>query len=86
MRAFKPGKYVNAKFTEEQEQARKLWIRAQAYENEVCEALHFYPTIDRKVLHERLDVRLDDIERIREKAKELFEDVSESFTIASMTI
>lgn len=86
MKKFTPGKYVNAEFTKEQEQARKIWQRSMKRMVALSEVLQTYPTLEREYLHQRLDHCLDNIERMQSKAQELFVEVSDSFTIASMKI
>jgi len=83
----KPSKYVGHKFTPEQKRARTIWRRADKELLAIDDALMVIPIVsDRKQLHARLDRRLDAIERGYARAKDLFPDVSESFTIASGTI
>ena len=83
----KPGKYVNHKFTKDQKRARMIWRRVDKELLAIDAALMVIPIVsDRKQLHARLDRRLDAIERGYTRAKALFPDVSESFTIASMEI
>jgi hypothetical protein len=83
----KPGKYVNHKFTADQKKARAIWRRADEELIAIDDALMVLPIVDdRAELHARLDRRLDAIERGYARAKELFPDVSESFTIASGTM
>ena len=82
-----PGKYVGHKFTKDQKRARTIYRRAEKELLTIGDALMVIPIVsDRKKLHARLDRRLDVIERKYTKARELFPDVSESFTIASMTM
>ena len=83
----KPGKYVGHKFTKDQKQARALWNRANDEQCAINDALKIITWGEtRERLHARLDRRLDAIERTRAKARELFAEVDESFTVASMTI
>lgn len=83
----KAGKYADQKFTSDQAKARRIWQRTRKQRSEIVEALKscdFYMT--REQMHTRLDRRLDAIDRQQSKAKDLFPDVDESFTIAYMTI
>lgn len=84
----KPGKYVNATFTPEQEQARRMWSRALKLRVELADGMKI--ALDtcrtRADWHKWLDRRLDNIEAIRADALKLFPDVDESFVIASMTM
>ena len=87
MNKMKPGKYVNHKFTADQKKARTIWKRADKELFAINDALMMIPLVDdRQDLHARLDRRLDAIEKGYAKAKELFPEVNESFTIASMAI
>ncbi len=81
----RPGKYLNHKFTPEQKKARWLWRRSDKESLAINDALMVI-TWDspREELHARLDRRLDAIEKRRTRAKELFPEVDESFTIATM--
>jgi hypothetical protein len=56
------------------------------YSVELREALHCIDFPSRKVAHEKLDRRYDAIEKLRAEAKARFADVSESFTVATMSI
>lgn len=81
------GKYVDTKFTADQKKARAIWTRAREQETALMDGLMLiHPNHSRKELHRRLDKRLDQIERLRAKAEDLFSDVDESFTIASLTL
>ncbi len=81
----KKGKYVGAKFTVEQRYARSLWEKANAFEAGIADAL--------TCLMEQLETRekflkvaaqrWDKYQNLRERAKEKFPEVEESFTIAS---
>ena len=83
----KPGKYAGHKFTKDQKTAQRLWRLSDSELSEINEALKICNWgSTRKQLHDRLDRRLDAIEKRNDKAKALFPDVDESFTIASMTI
>lgn len=79
-----PGKYVNHKFTADQRRARAIWDRAHKEQlaiNDALMVINWGST--REELHARLDRRLDVIERSQARAREIFPDVSESYTIAS---
>ena len=83
----KPGKYVHHKFTADQKKARAKWERAREQRLAIEDALMVVTyRVPRQELHDRLDRRLDTIERMEASAKELFPDVSESYTIASGTM
>ena len=83
----KPGKYVGHRFTPDQKKARRLWERANKEQVEINDALKVITwNGTRERLHARLDRHLDAIERTRAKARELFAEVDESFTVASMTM
>ena len=83
----KPGKYVGHKFTKDQKQARRLWERYREQEATINDALMVITLGEtRQVLHARLDRRLDTIAKGKARAEEMFPEVRESFTIASMTI
>ena len=82
----KPGKYVNHKFNADEKKARAFWRRAMEQETGLCAGLMLIYQPDRAECHKKLDKRLDQIDRLRSKAKELFPDVGNSFTIASGTI
>lgn len=83
----KPGKYANHKFTKEQKRARAIWDRAHKEQLAIHEALMVITWGNsREELHARLDRRLDAIERGQARAREIFPDVSESYTISSFTI
>ncbi len=76
-------KWANHKFTRAEQDARKRWRKAQTLENDLFHVLKIpLGGLDRDRLHKALDRRLDDIERIRNGAKEMFPEVDESFTIA----
>jgi activator of 2-hydroxyglutaryl-CoA dehydratase len=82
-----PGKYVNHKFTADQKKARALWRRQQENYYRLMDALMLTGGgHSRKELHDKLDKRLDEIDRHASMAIELFPDVDESFTISSGTI
>lgn len=81
----KAGKYVGHKFTKQERDAQKIWRRADSQQLEIVNALkscNFY--MSREDMHKRLDRRLDTIEKMRNRAKAMFPDVDESFTIATM--
>lgn len=81
------GKYVGATFTPQQKRARKLHQQALDDWCNLCDALMCMPDDrPREELHKRLDHALDTIEQKRKIAKELFPDVSESFTISEGTM
>ncbi|KKN76782.1 hypothetical protein LCGC14_0367530 [marine sediment metagenome] len=81
------GKYVDATFTKEQKRARRLHQQALDDWCNLCDALMCVPDDrPREELHKRLDQALDTIEKKRQIAKELFPDVSESFTISEGTM
>ncbi len=83
----KTGKYVGHKFTKQELEAQRVWRRSDRQRSEIVEALkscnHF---MSRKAMHKRLDRRMDAIERMQKRAKELFPEVDESFTIATMKL
>ncbi len=83
----KAGKYVDHKFTQDQKKARMLWRLSN---KEICEINDALKIITwgstRKAMHDRLDRRLDTIEKRQASAKALFSDVENSFTIATMDI
>lgn len=87
----KPGKYAaNIKadrWTADQRTARAKWQRASGYRWKLNEAL-LMPAEEksRAEMHKRLDYVLDLIDKHRTQARELFPDVDESFTIASMMV
>lgn len=81
----KPGKYAKHTFTTDQNKARALWRRSDNELSAINDALKIIPLVsDHKALHARLDRRLDAIEKRRVRAKTLFADVDESFTIFSL--
>ena len=83
----KPGKYVNHKFTADQKKSRAKWERARSQRLAIEEALMVNAyRVPRQELHDRLDRRLDTIERMEASARETFPDVDESYTIASGTL
>ena len=83
----KPGKYVNHNFTADQKHARMLWRQSDEQIVEINNALKIITWgTTREAMHERLDARLDTILKRQERAKGLFPDVENSFTIASMTM
>lgn len=83
----KAGKYAKHKFTNQELEAQRIWRRADKQRSEIVNALkscnHY---MSREDMHKRLDRRLNTIERMRNKAKGLFPEVAESFTIATMEI
>ena len=83
----KAGKYAGHKFIKQELEAQKIWRRSDKQRSEIVEALkscnHF---MSREDMHKRLDRRMDTIERMQKRAKELFPEVEESFTIATMEI
>ena len=74
-------------FTEEQIQARRYWKQASESLDCIVNGL-VAPTINptRENLHKKLDLRLDRIEKLENKARTLFPDVQKSFTIATYTL
>ena len=89
----KRTKWATHKFTPDEKKARAKWRRAQENVNDLNDALRQYPTASleafvakRAELHERLDKRLDVIEKTITSAKELFPEVDKSFTMATETI
>ena len=82
----KPGKYVGHKFNTDQKKARAFWRRATEQECGLRDGLMIIDIPNRAECHKKLDKRLDQIERLRNTALDLFPDVGESFTVASMTI
>ena len=82
----KKGKYVGCTFSAEQKKARSFWRRASEQECGLRDGLMICDMPNRAECHKKLDKRLDQIERLRNTATELFSDVSESFTIASGTL
>ena len=83
----KPGKYVGHKFTKDQKRARWIWKRYREQEFAINDALMVITLGEtRQALHDRLDRRLDTIAKGKARAEEMFPEVCESFTIASMTI
>lgn len=85
---FKPTKWANHKFSDDENEARAMWKRAQKQHYKLGDMLHSSPEnmYDREYMHMRLDILLDNIERTREAAKKLFPEVSESFSISSMKV
>ena len=81
-----PTKWAGKKLTKDQQKAQRKWRRAVSELVELHEILHTTIFRDRKHLHERLDRRLDAIERQKNTARELFPEVEESFTTASMRV
>ena len=81
-----PTKWAGKKLTKDQQKAQRKWRRADCELVKLHSILHTTIFRDRKHLHERLDRRLDAIERQKNTARELFPEVEESFTIASMRI
>jgi len=83
----KAGKYVGHKFTKQELEAQRIWRRASGQRSDIVNALkscsHY---MSRKAMHIRLDRRLDAIEKMESRAKEMFPEVSDSFTIATMEI
>lgn len=79
-------KWHNYKFTEDQKRARRMWRTAGKYDFELIDVFCVSPEkalkFNRAEWHERLDLTLDRIERIRKEAIELFPKVKESMTIA----
>ncbi|PCJ10434.1 MAG: hypothetical protein COB10_11125 [Planctomycetota bacterium] len=90
MRQLKPGKYAGHTFTKDQKKARGIWRKALQSEVAIKEGLQLafnsLTAHSRASLHDRLDKRLNEIERQQKRAKALFADVEESFIISSMTI
>jgi hypothetical protein len=80
------GKYVDATFTPEQENARKLWRQQERKWREIWDGLTSCPTADRELLHKLLDAKLDHIERIQVTARELFPEVDESFAVLKVEL
>ncbi len=83
----KKTKWADHKFTRQERDARAKWRRADGQRSQIVNALmscdHY---MSRGDMHKRLDRRLDVIEKTQASARELFPEVGESFTIASMTI
>ncbi len=83
----KKTKWATHKFTARESAARAKYRRAEEQRSDIVEALkscdHY---MSREAMHKRLDRRLDTIERMQASAKELFSEVGESFTVATMTI
>ncbi len=74
-------------WTPDQKRARRIWRRTDESELAICNGLRIPGiTRDRVALHKRLDVRLDQIEKRRAEAIELFPEVDGSFTIMTMRI
>ncbi len=83
----KKTKWATYKFNAGEKAARAKWRHAQEQRVRITEGLMLVPiNITRKKLHERLDRRLDTIEKMEAAAKELFPEVDESFTVATDTI
>ena len=83
----KAGKYVGHKFTKQEREAQRIMRRADKQQSEIVQALkscNFY--MSREEMHKRMDRRMDAIEKMRSRARELFPEVEESFTIATMEI
>ena len=83
----KQTKWANHEFTAQERQARGKWRRAQEQRSDIVNALkscdHY---MSREDMHKRLDRRLDTMERMQNSARELFPEVGESFTIATIAI
>lgn len=83
---WKTGKWAGVTFTADQKKARIWWQRQQKDFYAACDALRTTNVESRKQFCERAGRAWDRWERARQKAEELFPEVSESFTIASMTM
>ncbi len=81
------GKYADHKFTKQELEAQGVWRRSESQRSEIVQALkscdHY---MSREDMHKRLDRRMNAIERMQKRAKELFPEVDQSFTIATMEI
>lgn len=81
------GKYAGATFTPDQKKARRWWERAQKDQCALLDALCTTDaTLTREEYHARLDKVFDSIERRRAKALDLFPEVDQSFTIATLRV
>ena len=81
----KEGKYVGVTFTPDQERARAIWVRQRAKRYRLADALVMPGIVpSREECHAKLDRLLDGIEKQESRARELFPEVNESFTIATM--
>lgn len=87
----KPGKYAanikTNRWTADQRTARAKWQRASGYRFKLNDALLMAADEkSRAEMHKRLDYVLDLIDKHRAQARELFPDVDESFTVASLVV
>lgn len=80
-------KWATHEFTKDQKKARAIWRRAEKQYFALFDALMLGAIErDRKALHKALDRRLDAIDKAKTRATEIFPEVGESFTVASMTV
>ena len=83
----KAGKFVGHKFSKQERDAQRIWRRSESERSDIVQALkscdHY---MSRENMHKRLDRRMNAIERAQERARSLFPEVDESFTIATMEI
>ncbi len=83
----KKTKWATYKFNAGEKAARAKWRQAQDQRCRIIDGLMLVTIYNsRKQMHERLDRRLDTIEKMEAAAKELFPEVDESFTVATDTI
>ena len=83
----KKGKWVGVKLTDDQRKAKGIWERQQAKRSRLADALMLPGIVpDRAECHANLDRLLDGIEKGEQRARDLFPEVAESFTIATMTL
>ena len=80
-------KWASHKFTADEKKAQRLWRRSESQRSDIVEALkscdHY---MSREDMHKRLDRRMDAIEKMQSRAREMFPEVKESFTMATMTV
>lgn len=87
MANFERTKWADYKFNKDEKTARALWRRANEYFVNLTEALQTSPEKkSREEMHERLDYVLDNIDRTRKAATDLFPEVGDSFSVAVMEI
>jgi hypothetical protein len=83
----KKTKWVDHKFTKDEKRAQGIWRRAEKQRSEIVQALkscdHY---MSREDMHKRLDRRLDAIEKMKHRARDIFPEISESFTMYRGTI
>ena len=87
MKKFKPTKWKDHKFSQDELKAQALWRHANKTYCELTEILCTSPeSHDREYLHTRLDMIINSIERTREAARAIFPEVSDSFAVATMKL